>query len=72
MSGADLTRTNLEGARLTGAVNMLLPEGATWDSFTRWPDGLASAVMNESVEVSPGIYQVGRGGPTPDRSTVGV
>ncbi|MET8129592.1 pentapeptide repeat-containing protein [Streptomyces sp. NPDC005065] len=70
LTGAKLPGANLRGARLTSVVNMHLPVGATWDSFTRWPANLASVVIKQSDEVSPGVYQVRRGGQSPDRSAV--
>ncbi|WP_406360594.1 pentapeptide repeat-containing protein (plasmid) [Streptomyces sp. NBC_01544] len=64
---ANLTSANLKGARLAGAVNRRLPAGAAWDSLTTWPADFASAVIEQSDEVSPGVYLV-RGGQSPDRS----
>ncbi|MEU9126101.1 pentapeptide repeat-containing protein [Streptomyces sp. NPDC048506] len=72
LSGADLSGANLSGAMLTGATNMRLPTGATWNWKTLWPANLASNVAEHSDQVSPGVYQVRRGGPSRDRDAVQV
>ncbi|MGW2103693.1 pentapeptide repeat-containing protein [Streptomyces olivaceoviridis] len=67
LTGADLSNANLSGAWLMAAVDLGLPPRAIWDRETRWPFELASVVVEQSDEVSPGVYQV-RGGTAPDRS----
>ncbi|PKV82853.1 pentapeptide repeat-containing protein [Streptomyces sp. TLI_146] len=56
--GATLHRADLRGAILETVMHMTLPLGATWDSHTRWPHGLATRAAEESDEVAPGVYRV--------------
>ncbi|WP_329583106.1 pentapeptide repeat-containing protein [Streptomyces sp. NBC_01361] len=74
MRGANLIDAHLDGTLFVRALFMRLPSGATynlagatWNLVTRWPAELESVVLEQSDEVSPGVYQV-RGGTAPDRS----
>ncbi|MGW2748101.1 pentapeptide repeat-containing protein [Streptomyces sp. NPDC001450] len=67
LTDANLTDANLTGAWLIGAFSMRLPPGAIWNRETRWPAELVSDVVEQSDEVSPGVYRV-RSRPAPDRS----
>ena len=57
VSGADLSRMNIDPELLNGAI---------WTHQTSWPPGVASRVRAHSTEIRPGVYQV-RLGNTHDR-----
>ncbi|MFE0023374.1 hypothetical protein [Amycolatopsis sp. NPDC059021] len=50
-SGADLRQANLEDTFLDGVL---------WSDKTRWPHGWEERVRKSSVEISPGLYEIGR------------
>ncbi|MFD1048795.1 hypothetical protein ACFQ1S_26310, partial [Kibdelosporangium lantanae] len=47
---ADLTTVDLDGVSL---------EGVRWSDRTRWPAGWEPRIRRVSVEISPGLYEIG-------------